>query len=117
LRKFILNTKGRKPIEGVPLPLGLPKAPSNELRSGSERTLREWLTKYFIKFDYEPFAIRLAEGDRYVPDFYLPEHYLALECKGYWGIGVKEKMRRVLDEGHSVLVVPDYLVRKLKSDL
>ena len=42
---------------------------------------------------------------------------MALECKGMWGIGTKEKLRRVLAEGHNILVVPDYLIRKMRREL
>ena len=33
---------------------------------------------------YEEYAIRLDAGHVYVPDFFLPDYGVALECKGEW---------------------------------
>lgn len=43
-----------------------------------------------IDWAYEPLAVRLTTGDRYLPDFYLPGQRTYVEVKGPHGVGIEK---------------------------
>jgi hypothetical protein len=102
----------------VPLPSCLTKT-NGGMRSMSEVYAKKFLSHYKIKYLYEKEAIRLNDGDRYVPDFYLPDFGVLWEVKGKWWLGDKKKMKKVLQvipESHMV-IVPDYMIQKINAFL
>ena len=62
-------------------------------RSNWEIEIAELLHELGIEFEYEPerFYFR-AEGESYLPDFYLPEYNVWIEVKGYMD---KKSLKRV----------------------
>ena len=86
---------------------------SKHMRSEYEYAFAKLFKEHNIEYRYEPFAIRLENGDRYVPDFYLPEYWTLVECKGTWGMGAKKKFKRVLLEVPSLIIVQSYLCDKI----
>jgi hypothetical protein len=99
----------------VPRPSRMGRTP--DFKSDSERVVYEFFkTLLRVRILYEPCAIRLPNGDRYVPDFVIPDYNIFLEVKGRWAIGAKRKTRKVFDllpEG-AIFLIPDYLVRNAR---
>ena len=83
-------------------------------RSKSEAIFARWCTANKIKWEYEPFTIRFTAKKSYTPDFWLPDYYQFVEVKGVWSGAAKKKMRLAVDKGFRLLLVPDYLIRKLR---
>ncbi len=52
-----------------------------------------WVRDPSIKIQYRDKRLRLRN---YIPDFYLPDHDIYLEVKGYWTDRAKWKMRDVM---------------------
>ena len=104
----------RDPIETVPVPTKLPK--TKEYRSKFEQSFRAAMATRGVFMAYEPFAIRLQSGERYVPDFHVPDFEVLVECKGYWGTGGKTKLQQVLRElpMGTLLLAPWYMNGKLR---
>lgn len=82
-------------------------------RSRSEATFARWCEANQIRYAYEPYTIRFTTRRSYTPDFWLPEYYQFVEVKGVWSGSAKKKMRLAVDKGFKLLLVPDYLIRKL----
>lgn len=57
-----------------------------------------------IKYDYEPEGLDLGDGLYYLPDFYLPESKQFFEVKGILEEFDAEKIRRVIESGHSLTI-------------
>ena len=93
------------------------KVLQGQYRSENEYTFANFLTSTFGEgsFDYEPFAIRLRKGDRYIPDFYLKKYRAVIEIKGTWGMGAKKKFARAIEEVPSLIFVPSYLCDRLRQ--
>ena len=53
----------------------------------------KWMRNPNIKLKYLSKSRRLRN---YIPDFYLPEHDLYIEVKGYWTDAARHKMKSVL---------------------
>ena len=53
----------------------------------------KWMCNPNIKLKYLSKSRRLRN---YIPDFYLPEHDLYIEVKGYWTDAARHKMKSVL---------------------
>ena len=98
-----------EPIHTVPKPSG--NSFCCGFRSDFEGVVAKFLEKEKIGWMYEPFAIRLVDGRRYIPDFFLPRHNLLIEAKGRWSVGGKEKMECVLSTVpiNSLIMIPTYL--------
>ena len=111
----LVETRGYQPsFETVPRP-GFMTRPVNGTRSLYEAAVLIFMEKRNITVLYEPFAIRLQQGDRYVPDLFLPEFNVIIEIKGRWAPKGKQKVTRikqVLGEKRFYLM-PDYLCRIL----
>jgi len=101
----------------VPFPNRFRKTQKNEYRSQYEVKFAWMLKKAGIRFVYEPCAIRLQNGDRWVPDFKILTSNKLIEVKGLWRSGSKQKMRSIADEIGTdiVIVVPDSLCRLLRK--
>jgi hypothetical protein len=56
---------------------------------------------------------RFSENKTYTPDFWLPEFSHFVEVKGRWGGSGKSKLRKAAKEEIGMILVPDYLIRKL----
>ena len=82
-------------------------------RSRSEATFARWCVANQIKYEYEPYTIQLPGRKSYTPDFWLPDFYQLIEVKGVWSGSAKKKMRYVVNRGFRLILVPDYLIRKL----
>jgi hypothetical protein len=83
-------------------------------RSRSEATFARWCVANQIKWEYEPYTIRFAVRKSYTPDFWLPEYSQFIEVKGVWSGSAKKKMRLAVAKGFRLILVPDYLIHKLK---
>jgi hypothetical protein len=51
-----------------------------------------WIRDPAMKLEYRDRRLKLR---RYIPDFYLPDHDIYLEVKGYWTDAAKWKMRDI----------------------
>ncbi len=110
-----IEERGYQPsFETVALPSFMAR-PVDGTRSMYEAVVLIFMEKRNITVLYEPFAIRLHRGDRYVPDLFLPEFNVLIEIKGRWAPKGKNKvtrLRKQLGEKRFYLM-PDYLCRML----
>ena len=72
------------------------------LRSGLEVLFVLGLKNFHMKFEYEPKVIKLKDGLRYRPDFYLPEIDTWVEVKGFMKGKDQEKLEAFAAMGHKV---------------
>jgi hypothetical protein len=84
-------------------------------RSRTESVVANFSTNSKIVWLYEPYTIVLKNGREYTPDFYLPEFGHFLEVKGLWQGSAKKKIRLAIEQGYSVVLIPDYLARKMEK--
>lgn len=84
-------------------------------RSSYEATTAHFLENSNIKWEYEPYTIRLNGTKEYTPDFFLPLMGHFLEVKGLWQGSAKKKIRTAIELGYSVALIPDYLVKKMEK--
>jgi len=82
-------------------------------RSRSEATFARWCMYNSIDCEYEPYTIRFKENFTYTPDFWLPEYSYFVEVKGVWAGSAKKKLRRMLESGFKIVLVPNHLIYKL----
>ncbi len=82
-------------------------------RSKSESTFAVWCDHSSIKWKYEPYRLYLQLQTSYTPDFWLPELGHLIEVKGVWSGKAKKKMKLARQYGYPIVLVPDYLIRKL----
>jgi len=66
-----------------------------------------------IEFEYEPCAFKLGTKT-YTPDFYIPHKDLYVECKGRWGSGAKDKIRKISKE-IDIILLPGYLQKEFQK--
>ena len=60
-----------------------------------------WIRNPSLKLKY---TTRGRRARNYIPDFYLPDHDLYIEVKGYWTEAARHKMKDV-QEKHPVRIV------------
>jgi len=86
-------------------------------RSSYEGIVEDYFGIYGIRSVYEPFAIRLNDGRRYTPDFYLPDCNMMIEVKGIWASKGKQKLSEVLDAipKGSLVLIPSYIVKQMRK--
>ena len=82
-------------------------------RSKSEAIFAIWCDINLIIWEYEPYTIRFTSTRSYTPDFWLPEYSTFVEVKGAWAGSAKKKMRDTAELGFGILLIPDYLIRRL----
>ena len=68
------------------------------VRSSMEANYARILRVQGQAYEYEKTFFRLSNGTRYVPDFYLPEHDLYIEVKGWLNDNNKEKYKLFRDD-------------------
>jgi hypothetical protein len=85
-------------------------------RSKSEATAAIFFRTIQVEIEYECFTVSL-EGTNltYSPDFYLPYHDVFVEVKGLWQGSAKKKIKIAKAMGYRLLLVPDYLTRKMEK--
>lgn len=84
------------------------------MRSGYEVMYALVLEKENINWVYEPKRIKLSNGLRYTPDFYLPDKDLWIDVKGQMTEKHKSKHKLFTQLGHKLeLVFIDEIVRRL----
>lgn len=90
-----MNENGIKPIET--------RYKGYRFRSRLEARWAVFFDSLGIEWQYEPEGFENAEGDKYLPDFYLPRTDTWVEIKGYITAlctkDASEKMKRLLDYG------------------
>jgi hypothetical protein len=80
-------------------------------RSKLEADFAYFLDKNGLNWFYEPMNYLLSNGKHYIPDFYIPELKLWVECRGYYS---KESSEKVLLFGEMInfgLIAPDMSTR------
>ena len=111
----MIDRRGFQPgIATVPRPTFMTR-PVNGTRSMNESVVLIFMEQRNVTVLYEPFAIRLERGDRYVPDLFLPEYNVVIEIKGAWAWRGKTKVLRVKEQlgEQRFYLMPDYLCRTL----
>ena len=83
-------------------------------RSKTESLFAIFCVYYEIPWRYEPYQIRLTKTKSYNPDFWLPDHSIFVEVKGVWSGAGKKKLKMTAELGYHVILVPDFLLRKIK---
>lgn len=83
-------------------------------RSKSEAIAAHFFISLEIEYLYECFSIRLSNNREYNPDYFLPWFNVFVEVKGLWGSGAKAKVKQCVADGHDLLLLPDYLIRKME---
>ena len=86
----------------------------NFFRSKSEATFVIWCDINLIIWEYEPYTIRFTSTRSYTPDFWLPEYSTFAEVKGAWAGSAKKKIRDTAELNFGILLIPDYLIKKLE---
>jgi hypothetical protein len=74
-------------------------------RSNTERRLGDCLQQLHKTVQYEPKKFELMIPRRYIPDFYLEEFDLWVECKGTFEQDSREKCLAFHDDGYNLVVV------------
>jgi hypothetical protein len=92
----------------------------NSFRSRAEACFAEFI-RYELKISifYEPVILKIGNGKRYIPDFYLPSADLFLEVKGDWWPGSKRKFCKgqdILGKKKLILIPPEYFSWFNKKD-
>lgn len=88
---------------------------------GRRSTYEEIAERFFgwhgLRLSYEPFAIRLADGSRYIPDFYSQKFNLLLEVKGKWANNGKRKLSSVLSilPANSLILIPTHNIKQMET--
>jgi len=116
------NCTMRYIFEGSPQTIKTCHKPANMFglvgkRSTYEDIVEEYFGIYGVRAAYEPFAIRLNDGHRYIPDFYLPDYNMLVEVKGMWASKGKTKMRKVIEvlPGHGIVLIPTHIVKQMEK--
>jgi len=71
-------------------------------RSMYEHALAEWFKAQGIAYEYEHYRARTSPKAWYIPDFYLPDHYLFIEVKGVWELAAYRKFREFQALGYDI---------------
>jgi len=66
----------------------------------------KWSRDPSMKIEYRTQRLRLRN---YIPDFYLPEHDIYIEVKGYWTDAAKWKMKDVMQRNPGKILILDSL--------
>ena len=74
-------------------------------RSKLEAQWAKLLDHFGIRWDYEPEGFRFRDGTMYLPDFWLPESETFLEVKGLMDEEDMHKIRMLLHEGRTPVVI------------
>ena len=74
-------------------------------RSKLEATTAKLFDEYNIKFIYEPDVIEFRDGTKYMPDFYLPEQKIWVECKGLMNDKDEHKITMLANESKEKEVI------------
>jgi hypothetical protein len=82
-------------------------------RSKSEAIFARWCNSNCIEWEYERYMFKFIDNKTYTPDFWLPEYSHFVEVKGRWGGSAKRKLRKAAQSQIGVILIPDYLIRKL----
>lgn len=124
LYQFIVNVNHQCPIHVVASPL-MRSEPEDGywsdllhmwFRSEYEEVMALWLWHKEIPARYERLGIPI-EKKIYTPDFYLNQHRMFIEVKGPWRWGGKRKVVKALKANYPVHVVPEYLIRELRTEV
>lgn len=91
LKGFMAGSKN--PHYGKPLKPRWGKYKEVNMRSGWEIAYAKWLDSKNIEWQYEPRAFDL-DNTTYTPDFYLPEHGVYVEIKGWMTELAEDKIKR-----------------------
>lgn len=85
-------------------------------RSTYEETAERFFGYYGLRLSYEPFAIRLEDGSRYIPDFYSQKFNLLFEIKGKWANNGKRKLSSVLSvlPPGSLILIPTHNIKQME---
>jgi len=87
-------------------------------RSKWEANVGRWLKYHGFMYEYEPVKVMFSDGEKYVPDFYVPYSGVWIEVKGIWMTGAKRRVEKfiktmlpddkfvVLDEVQYSMLVP-----------
>lgn len=78
-------------------------------RSRYEINFARYLHDSGHSYQYEPKFVQITKTKKYCPDFWLTHVHMFFEVKGLWGMGAKNKVRKAVDLGHPVVLVPDHL--------
>lgn len=84
-------------------------------RSSYESIVGRFLDRHEFKWVYEMWTINIKES-QYTPDFWLNDFDIFLEVKGLWGVGSKKKLYQAYKHGYHILLLPDYLIQKMRKD-
>lgn len=85
-------------------------------RSQTELFTAQHLDAQGIVWEYEPKRFDLG-WTTYLPDFYLPDHDMYIEVKGYMDELSKKKLAAFSDLGYQVLVIDYHMARKEILDI
>jgi predicted nuclease of restriction endonuclease-like RecB superfamily len=66
----------------------------------------KWYRDPSMKIEYRTQKLRLR---KYIPDFYLPDHDIYIEVKGYWTDAAKWKMKDVMQRNPGKILILDSL--------
>lgn len=86
-------------------------------RSKYEVIVAEWLFFHGINTVYEEITIDFMDGSTYTPDFYLPDLGYFIEVKGSWLGSGKKKLKRAINLGIQIELLPYYLKNSFIKDL
>jgi hypothetical protein len=82
-----------------------PRSTIAPFRSNHEKRVAEILRSLSIYYEYEPISYQLPNGERYIPDFWLPELRTFIEVKGHYAPRLHKPAllaRFFRDAGHRV---------------
>jgi len=65
-----------------------------------------WIRNPSIKLKY---TTRGRRARNYIPDFYLPEHDVYVEVKGYWTDAARHKMKDVMSKNPGKIIILESL--------
>ena len=65
-----------------------------------------WIRNPSIKLKY---TTRGRRARNYIPDFYLPEHGVYIEVKGYWTDAARHKMKDVMAKNPGKIIILESL--------
>jgi len=72
-----------------------------------------WKRDPDMKLEY---STRGGRKRNYIPDFYLPDHDMYIEVKGYWTDAAKHKMRDIVDRNPGKICILESLAEIAQVD-
>ena len=72
-----------------------------------------WHRDPSMKLEY---STRGGRKRNYIPDFYLPDHDMYIEVKGYWTDAAKHKMRDIVDRNPGKICILESLAEIAQVD-